>query len=227
MQGAVAVSGAAFASAMGQGARWFQILFAISGARLGAWLPNPMFVNEAHKRALAGDWRYPRLPRTRRLSYLLRELFNIHPHTDRLLQITDGGHYENLGLVELLRRRCSHIYCVDASGDSPPTATTLAQAIALAHDELGVTITLDHDSFDSEPGSGGPIEPKDPLSVLNSRLSKTPIITGTITYPPEAGLAGHRAGRRPATSSSRKPCCAPTCRPRPTLLRGQAPGVPA
>ncbi len=190
VQGAVAVSGAAFASAMGQGARWFQILLAISGARLGAWLPNPMFVNEAHERARAGDWRHPRLPRTRRLSYLLRELFNIHPHTDRLLQITDGGHYENLGLVELLRRRCSHIYCVDASGDSPPTATTLSQAIALAHDELGVTITLDQDPFDCEPGSGAPIEPKDPLSLLNSRLSKTPIITGTITYPPEAGISG-------------------------------------
>ena len=190
VQGAVAVSGAAFASAMGQGARWFQILLAISGARLGAWLPNPAFVKEAHDRARADDWRYPRLPHTRRLSYLLREIFAIHPYSDRLLQITDGGHYENLGLVELLRRRCSYIYCVDASGDSPPTATTLSQAITLAHDELGVTITLDQHPFDSEPGSGTAIEPKDPLSVLNARLSKTPIITGTITYPPEAGITG-------------------------------------
>jgi hypothetical protein len=194
VQSAVAISGAAFASAMGRGARWFQILLAISGARLGAWLPNPAYVKAAHDHARSGDWSYARLPATRRLDYLLKEIFDIHPHTDRLLQITDGGHYENLGLVELLRRRCTLIYCVDASGDHPPTATTLSQAIALAQDELGVTITLDDTAFDSEPGSGTPVGPKDQFGGLNARMSKTPIITGTITYPPECGMAA-RSGR--------------------------------
>ena len=60
-----------------------------------------------------GDWTVPSLPRTRRITYLLRELFNIHPIEERLLQITDGGRYENLGVVELLRRRCTTIYCVE------------------------------------------------------------------------------------------------------------------
>lgn len=197
VQGAVALSGAAFASAMGRGARWFQILLAISGARLGAWLPNPRFVNEAHEHAGRGDWCYPYLPSTRRMSYLLKEIFDIHPHEDRLLQVTDGGHYENLGLVELLRRRCRRIYCIDASGDSPPTATTLAQAIALAQDELGVRIDLDTTPFDSEPGIGKAIEPKDPLSGLNARLSKTTVISGTITYPHESGLQPEPNGKPP------------------------------
>ncbi len=188
VQGAVAISGAAFASSMGHGARWFQILLAVSGARLGAWLPNPAYVKAAHTHARAGDWRYPRLPATRRLGYLLKEIFDIHPATDPLLQITDGGHYENLGLVELLRRRCTLIYCVDASGDHPPMATTLSQAIALAQDELGVTITLDDAAFDCEPGTGTLAAPKAHLGGLNARLSKTPVIIGTITYPPEPGM---------------------------------------
>ena len=41
VQGAVAISGAAFATSMGRFSRWYQILFALTGARLGSWLPNP------------------------------------------------------------------------------------------------------------------------------------------------------------------------------------------
>lgn len=57
--------------------------------------------------------------------------------------ITDGGHFENLGLVELLRRGCTQIACFDASEDVKPPLTAIGQAIALAHDELGVDITID------------------------------------------------------------------------------------
>jgi hypothetical protein len=81
--------------------------------------------------------------------------------------VTDGGHYENLGLVELLRHRCRTIYCIDASGDQPDMATTLAQAMELAYEELGVEITFDrperlgaHDGF-----------------------AESAVITGEISYP--------------------------------------------
>ena len=40
VQNAVAVSGAAFASAMGAQARAYQTLLALSNARLGTWLPK-------------------------------------------------------------------------------------------------------------------------------------------------------------------------------------------
>jgi hypothetical protein len=184
VQGAVAISGAAIASSMGKGARWNQILFAITGVRLGAWMPNPRFVLDTYTGLRSWDKR--QLPRVRRLSYLLRELFNVHPHDDPLLQVTDGGHYENLGLVELFRRRCTRIYCIDASGDNPPTATTLSAALTLAKQELGVQVTL-IDPWMSEPGSGEAFDPKDSLSALNMRLSKSPLIAGTFHYPPESG----------------------------------------
>jgi hypothetical protein len=191
VQAAVAISGAAFASAMGRFASWYQILLAVSGARLGAWLPNPTFLSAMRAArdddGHVADWTLPGLPHIRRGTYLLRELFNIHPQKERLLQVTDGGHYENLGIVELLRRRCTTIYCIDGGGDSPPTAAGLAEAIALAETELGVRIDLT-DPFAAEPGAGRPLSPDTTLAALNATLTREPVITGTIHYPPASGL---------------------------------------
>jgi Putative peptidoglycan binding domain len=190
VQAAVAISGAAFASAMGRFASWYQIVLAVSGARLGAWLPNPVFLGAMQAAQQGGrvtDWTLPGLPSIRRATYLLRELFNIHPAQERLLQVTDGGHYENLGIVELLRRRCTTIYCIDGGGDSPPTAPGLAEAMALAYTELGVQIEL-IDPFTAEPGAGDPLEPLTSLAALNATLTREPVIKGTITYPPASGL---------------------------------------
>ncbi|GHE81326.1 hypothetical protein GCM10017786_09630 [Amycolatopsis deserti] len=189
VQGAVAISGAAFASSMGRASRWYQILLALSGARLGTWLPNPDVLLRCPPRTDRAAWAYPPLPHARRLPYLLREVLGIHSHADRLLHVTDGGHYDNLGLVELFRRRCTTIYCIDAGADSPPSASGLASALALATQELGVRVTLD-DPWRAEPGGGEPLEPEHPLSALNSRLSESPVITGTIHYPAESGQAG-------------------------------------
>jgi hypothetical protein len=181
VQAAVAISGAAFASAMGSQTRFFEVFLALSNARLGAWLPNPGFI--ARKRDHVKDWTVPGLPSVRRLSYFAREILGMHPNTSRLLQCTDGGHYDNLGLVELLRHRCRLAICIDATGDTPPFATTLAQAITLAHEELGVTIKLRDNPLDLVPGSAAPLEPTDPLAALNRRLSKTDVMIGDITYP--------------------------------------------
>ncbi len=186
VQSAMAVSGAAFASAMGRQARAFQTLLALSNARLGTWLPNPAWLSE---RKGTGDWLQPRIPRIRRLNYLLREIAGSFDPADRFLLVTDGGHYENLGLVELLRHRCRTVYCIDAAGDAPPLATTLGEAMALAREELGITITLDN-PLDLVPGSGGSLSPEDPLAGLSARLSKAVVITGTIKYASPFKLEG-------------------------------------
>ncbi|WP_146147532.1 patatin-like phospholipase family protein [Prauserella shujinwangii] len=190
VQGAVAVSGAAFASAMGRSSRWYQVLLAVSGARLGAWLPNPGFVRRAHEAAAAGRWTHPWLPRARRLPYLLREVFGSHPHRDALLHVTDGGHYDNLGLVELFRRRCTRIFCVDATADPPPSGSALAEALTLAWQELGVRVELDQ-PWQGTPGEG----PWDGDPRLAARLSESPVLTGTVHYPPESGLGSGVRGR--------------------------------
>src|SRR4029450_4447268 len=81
-----------------------------------------------------------------------------------------------------LRHRCRTVYCIDASGDSPPFATTLAEAITLAYEELGVRITL-RDPAGLVPGSAAPLSPPEVLERLNARLSRTAVALGDIEYP--------------------------------------------
>ena len=180
VQAAMAVSGAAIASAMGRHAAAVQRLLALSNVRLGTWLPNPAFLAALGRPD--ASWRTPRLPGARRLPYQLREIIGAYPAEGRMLLCTDGGHWENLGLVELLRHRCRTVYCLDASGDAPPFATTLAEAITLAYEELGVRITL-RDPTGLVPGSAPPLEPSEALERLNARLSRQAVVRGDIEYP--------------------------------------------
>jgi hypothetical protein len=194
VQGAVALSGAAIAASIGgQRTAWYETLFVVTGLRLGAWMPNPSYLIATH--SAVRPWTEPGLPRNRRLSYLLRQLFGVHSASAPLIQVSDGGFYDNLGLVELFRRGCTRIYCIDASGDNPPAATTLSQALTLAYHELGVQTVLDGGTWSTfTAGSADPLTPKDPLSALSARLSKSGIITGTFEYPPGTPHAGRGPG---------------------------------
>ncbi|MEV7611337.1 hypothetical protein [Streptomyces sp. NPDC089799] len=199
VQSAMAVSGAAFASAMGSQSTAVERLLALSNLRLGTWLPNPAYLAAVARKEDA-RWTMPRLPRVRRLRYQLQELVGRHPDTSPMLLCTDGGHVDNLGLVELLRLRCRTVYVVDASGDTPPLATTLAQAVTLAYEDLGVRITFaEGEALKLVPGSAEPLAPADPLAALNARLSADCVVTGTIEYPEdiefEPGKPAGRTGR--------------------------------
>jgi hypothetical protein len=191
VQAAMAVSAAAFASAMGRHSKGMQTLLALSGARLGTWLPNPTFVRNAQHKA--DDPSFPKaLPSVRGAGYFYRELLGINKFDARLIQVTDGGHYENLGLVEALRRRCRLIYCIDGGGDAPPLLSGLADAIRLARFELGVEITMENgDPFGVEnlaPGSGDQFSASNALYSLNARITKGAVVRGVIKYPRAAGL---------------------------------------
>ncbi|MEW1636848.1 patatin-like phospholipase family protein [Streptomyces sp. NPDC093801] len=185
VQSAVAVSGAAFASAMGSQTTFLERLLALSNVRLGTWVPNPLYIAELAK--YGPDRIMPRLPRVRRLRYQLQELVGWFSDTTPLLLCTDGGHIDNLGLVEMLRLRCRTVYVIDASGDTPPLSTTLAQAVTLAYEDLGVKITFNREEgrnlLDLVPGSGKPLSPETPMAALNARFSATCVVRGTIEYP--------------------------------------------
>ncbi|HKE66922.1 MAG TPA: patatin-like phospholipase family protein [Micromonosporaceae bacterium] len=144
-EAAMAVSGAAFASAMGAAHSPYSLLFTLTNARLGAWLPNPRFL--AHHRESSDlresrRWAHPLLPHWRAMPYLLRELFGIYRPDGPLVLATDGGHYDNLGLVEMLRHAPSTVYCFDASGGANLGGSALGPAVTLARQELGVRITF-------------------------------------------------------------------------------------
>ncbi|HEX9034332.1 MAG TPA: patatin-like phospholipase family protein [Streptosporangiaceae bacterium] len=77
------------------------------------------------------------------LMLLWREAAGRNPVGQKWIYVTDGGHYDNLGLVEALRRHPRRIYLLDASGDPEHSYRTLGQAIALARSDLGVEISID------------------------------------------------------------------------------------
>ena len=134
---AVAMSGAALSPSMGKMSRWYAtFLLAVANVRLGVWLPNPRAV----ERERSGG---RRVRRRAGPFYLLWELLGRNSYRHDYIYVTDGGHYENIGLVELLRRGCTEIYCFDASGDKVDTFNTFGEAIAIARSELGVEISID------------------------------------------------------------------------------------
>ena len=138
----LATTGAAFSSAMGRMSLGSTNAFlAAVNADLGIWLPNVKVLQEDGGKREAKKL----LPRPR-FAYTLKEILGWYNLNDRFVFITDGGHWENLGLVELLRRDCDVIYCADASGDPPASFAALRQALQLAALELGFdTETLDLD----------------------------------------------------------------------------------
>ncbi|WP_405443878.1 hypothetical protein OG373_40215 [Streptomyces avidinii] len=79
VQSAVAVSGAAFASAMGTQTMFMERLLALSNVRLGTWIPNPLYLAELAKYRPSRIM--PRLPRVRRLRYQLQELAGRYSNT--------------------------------------------------------------------------------------------------------------------------------------------------
>lgn len=92
----VIISGAAFSPAMGKMSKsWQGRVFALANLRLGVWVPNPMAVRRCRT---FGRWRAPNA------AWYLRELVGWFDRTAPYVYLTDGGHWENLGLVELLRR---------------------------------------------------------------------------------------------------------------------------
>ena len=140
---AVAMSGAALSPVMGKETRRpLTFLMALANVRLGVWIPNPRYVDKWERlRGLRPEHHRHDVIKAPRPKYLFRELLGRNRLDAKFIYVSDGGHYENLGLVELLRRGCTRIYCFDASGGE--TFTALGDAVALARSELGVEIDID------------------------------------------------------------------------------------
>jgi hypothetical protein len=72
---------------------------------------------------------------------ILREGLGRTSLYSRYLYVTDGGHLDNLGMVEALRQRPEQLIVLDASADKEDTFITLASAIATARMDLGIEVS--------------------------------------------------------------------------------------
>jgi hypothetical protein len=76
-------------------------------------------------------------------AYLLLEMLGRMKETDAFVNLSDGGHLENLGVYELLRRRCKYIIAIDAEADHAMDFPSLARVMRYARIDMGIRIEID------------------------------------------------------------------------------------
>lgn len=141
---AVAVSGAAVNPNSGYHTfAPLAFLMTVFNVRLGVWLANPRFKNqdfwERRQRPQGG----PALS----LLYLLNELVGTATDRSKYVNLSDGAHFENLAIYELVRRECDFIVAGDAGEDPGPGFEDLVNAIRKCRTDLGAEIKLDLKPF--------------------------------------------------------------------------------
>ncbi len=129
---AMAISAAAAAPNMGA-VTIRPLVFAMTmlNIRLSYWLPNPKFINR---------------PKTRKhnlhMWYLIREAMGWLTEKKPFINLSDGGHIENLGLYELIRRKVKYIIAIDGECDPALECTSLVRLIRYARIDHGVEISF-------------------------------------------------------------------------------------
>jgi hypothetical protein len=144
---AMAVSGAAVSSNMGaESIKPLTATLALLNIRLGYWLRNPRHLADARPPGAPGQ--APTMTAFRRRNnilanyYFLGEVFGLLNEHRKSVYLTDGGHIENLGIYELLRRRCRVIIAVDAEADPQMAFGSFNTLERYALIDLGVRIDL-------------------------------------------------------------------------------------
>jgi len=153
---AMAISGAAASPNAGYTTSGpMAFLLTIFDARLGWWLGNPRWKDAS------------RLPGPSfSLKYLLAELAANTTARTRFVNLSDGGHFENLGVYELVRRRCRYIIIGDGEQDGALTFGSLGGAVRKCRADFGVEIDID----------------PTPIKITKGR-STAHCVIGTILYP--------------------------------------------
>lgn len=130
---AMAISGAAASPNMGyHSSPPLAFLMTFFNVRLGWWSGNTRY-EDSWKKA-SPNWG---------LRYLVSELFGLTDDRSKYVYLSDGGHFENLGIYELVRRRCRLIIASDASCDPGMNFDDLGNAIRKIRVDLGVPIDID------------------------------------------------------------------------------------
>jgi hypothetical protein len=133
---AVAISGAAASPNMGyHSSPAITFLMTFFNARLGWWLGNP---------GPAGARTFDQAHPTLGIGPLLSEALGLTDDRNPYVYLSDGGHFENLGLYEMVLRRCRHIVVVDAGQDRECRFEDLGNAIRKIRIDLGIQIELKH-----------------------------------------------------------------------------------
>jgi len=160
----VAISGAAASPSMGSHSEPpLAFLMTLFDVRLGWWIGNPSGKQWQHGSPAIGFY------------WLLRELLGAINDDSNYVYLSDGGHFENLAVYELVRRRCKLIVACDASCDPGGGLGDLHNAIEHCRTDFGVEILLD---------DLGKLKPQKTPGDPEALRSQSHFVTGTIRYNP-------------------------------------------
>jgi Patatin-like phospholipase len=143
--------------------RLVSFLMSMLNIRLGYWLPNPR-----HKRRFI-DTLWPNLWTPGLRQGLLGRGLN---EDAAFIELTDGGHFENTALYELIRRRVKVVIAIEAGQDEGCKLDDLANAIERVRVDFGVHIRFDDTNWDLSP-----------LRAEPTGLAGRGFAIGTIRYP--------------------------------------------
>jgi len=162
---AMAISGAAASPNMGFYTKSaVAFLLTVFSVRLGWWLGNPKKQKWWEAGRPRSSWRA-----------LMNELTGATTDTAAEVYLSDGGHFDNLGVYELVRRRCRVIVACDAGADPIYSCTDLIRLVEKCRVDFNTHIKIELD----EVRPALPLTPGD----VRLRVSKSPYSCGTITYP--------------------------------------------
>jgi hypothetical protein len=161
---ATAISGAAANIGMGfSNMPVLRLLMALLNIRLGYWAPNPKSASPKPVQLLFG--------KTPGTWTLMKEMLGMYSRKSSYINLSDGGHFDNLGVYELLRRRCKYIIVADAEADPEMKFQALAYIIRLARIDFGIIIDINLSDLKQDK---------------DSKLSRKHCVVGSITYPETA-----------------------------------------
>lgn len=162
---AMAISGAAASPNMGFYTNpAVSFLLTVFSVRLGWWMGNPRRKEWWEAGSPRSSWRA-----------LMNELTGATTDTAEEVYLSDGGHFDNLGVYELVRRRCRVIIACDSGADPVYSCTDLIRLVEKCRVDFNTQITIELNEI--RPAT--PLVPGD----AKLRVSKSPFSLGTIAYP--------------------------------------------
>jgi hypothetical protein len=134
---AITISGAAASPSMGyHSSGVIGFIMTLFNARLGAWLGNP---------GPAGDATWQQDGPSSAVGSLVREALGMTNDSSSWVYLSDGGHFENLGLYEMVMRRAKRIVVLDGGCDVSFTYEDLGNALRKIRIDTGIPVEFSDD----------------------------------------------------------------------------------
>jgi hypothetical protein len=112
--------------------RLVSVVMSLLNLRLGLWIENPAKLG------------WPSKP-NHIFPGLCYALFGRHRRDNHFLELTDGGHFDNLGIYELVRRKCKVILVCDGEMDKKTSYAALVSVQRRIKDDFDARIIFDSD----------------------------------------------------------------------------------